>query len=317
MVSSACVESVSGYLQDPASCNTFYGCHRTKERSEGFVRHHYACAGQLRFHPGLRFCTFKTRVPDDMCNSPSSEQTIIGTDKVARREHSVEMKMARTATIDDAVTDIPAVKASYSAYKNTPGSKYVELVTRDHDIHGKLSEGGMPSTAEAITSDETLTSEAEISKITEAISHQLLGDTRDDKETTDHSYMTTTVSKSVSQAPDEGGHQVGTDINTSATYGLAGDTPARDENSSPYDLMRSSETPPHDNGKDAEEEYFKKRISMKSKLIDMVPVIRPGQLSATSGSQSPYNWEAGGDFSSYDMDAVNNQSPFSMGVITE
>ncbi|KAF2355627.1 hypothetical protein FHG87_013616 [Trinorchestia longiramus] len=32
-----------------------------------------------------KFCTFKTRVPDDMCNSPNTEQSIIGTDKAARR----------------------------------------------------------------------------------------------------------------------------------------------------------------------------------------------------------------------------------------
>ncbi|KAF2355626.1 Chitin binding domain [Trinorchestia longiramus] len=54
MVSSTCVESIGGYLQDPAGCTTFYGCHPTRERSEGFVRQHYSCSGDLRFHPLAR-----------------------------------------------------------------------------------------------------------------------------------------------------------------------------------------------------------------------------------------------------------------------
>jgi len=76
------VDVKEGYLQDPAGCNTFYGCRLPSESSEGYLRTRYKCPGGtngLRFHPGHRFCTYKTSVPDTMCNSHIAVQAILGT----------------------------------------------------------------------------------------------------------------------------------------------------------------------------------------------------------------------------------------------
>ncbi|KAB7494718.1 hypothetical protein Anas_05688 [Armadillidium nasatum] len=78
------MEGTDEYTTDIAICpenlvfDMFYGCHPTKETSEGFLRRHYTCPGDLRFNPEVKQCTFKTNVTDDLCNSRDPDQRIIG-----------------------------------------------------------------------------------------------------------------------------------------------------------------------------------------------------------------------------------------------
>ncbi|CAL4063726.1 unnamed protein product [Meganyctiphanes norvegica] len=78
MVSTQCVDVKQGYLQDPAGCNTFYGCRLPSRSSEGYLRTRYRCPGELRFHPQQGFCTHITDVPDTLCNSHIAVQAILG-----------------------------------------------------------------------------------------------------------------------------------------------------------------------------------------------------------------------------------------------
>ncbi|XP_042872478.1 platelet glycoprotein Ib alpha chain-like [Penaeus japonicus] len=77
LVNKTCVDAANGYLQDPEGCKTFYGCSKPTPNSEGFDRSHYTCPGDLRFHPTLKHCTFKTSVPDTLCNSNMPSQQIL------------------------------------------------------------------------------------------------------------------------------------------------------------------------------------------------------------------------------------------------
>ncbi|XP_042221074.1 uncharacterized protein LOC121865619 [Homarus americanus] len=80
MITLKCIRQNEGYVQDPTSCVNFYGCHRPQQGGDGLVRRRFMCTGDLRFHPTLRYCTYKTEVPDKLCNNSVSNQQIIGHD---------------------------------------------------------------------------------------------------------------------------------------------------------------------------------------------------------------------------------------------
>ncbi|XP_045119770.1 uncharacterized protein LOC123509503 [Portunus trituberculatus] len=78
LVSAKCIKQKKGYVQDPESCVTFYGCHRPSQGGEGLTRRHYRCPGELRFHPLDKRCTYKVYVPDALCASRRVPDTRLG-----------------------------------------------------------------------------------------------------------------------------------------------------------------------------------------------------------------------------------------------
>ncbi|XP_071512990.1 uncharacterized protein [Panulirus ornatus] len=106
MVSSKCINQEEGYVQDPTSCITFYGCHSPEQRGEGLTRRHYRCPGDLRFHPISKQCIFKTNVPDKLCNNRIAAQQILGEDRsqAASTSRTTRAVAATTTTTPRAAT---------------------------------------------------------------------------------------------------------------------------------------------------------------------------------------------------------------------
>ncbi|XP_069187998.1 uncharacterized protein DDB_G0290587-like [Procambarus clarkii] len=105
MVSLTCINLPKGYVQDPSSCTKFFGCHPSAQGGGGLVRRRYSCTGELRFHPVRRHCTYRTDVPDVMCNNSKSAQQIIG------QHHAQTTTTTRTTTISTTTTPASTTKS--------------------------------------------------------------------------------------------------------------------------------------------------------------------------------------------------------------
>lgn len=159
MVTSLCNETTTNYWQDPTSCTKFYGCHSTKETSEGFIRQQYWCPGDLRFHPMDRFCTFKTKVPDILCNSRADEQAIIGTDSMYLRTRT--SNPAISLTTKGHIRGRPFRTSSRSGFRTSPAEVAMETTVPD-DAEDQYS------------SPRTLKTMSDVSKVALAIKQQLM-----------------------------------------------------------------------------------------------------------------------------------------------
>ncbi|XP_050734863.1 integumentary mucin C.1-like [Eriocheir sinensis] len=109
LVTSTCIKQETGYVQDPESCETFFGCHEPTTGGEGLIRRHYRCPGELRFHPKQKMCTYKVFVSDDLCTNTNPEDVIIGTRPAtpATTTTTTTTTTASTTTTDPPTTTTP------------------------------------------------------------------------------------------------------------------------------------------------------------------------------------------------------------------
>lgn len=171
LVTKSCVDANIGYLQDPDGCTTFYGCSKLTPNSEGYVRSHYSCPGDLRFDPKLRYCTFKTSVPDNVCNSSMPSQQILESTSAA----------PSTTTTTTEATPKPTTPAA-AATTTTPTPTPTEADAPEDSTEGATTDSATPSgtsapapsPGERNTVLRPLSDLTDIERITQVIQGQLL-----------------------------------------------------------------------------------------------------------------------------------------------
>nr|XP_045596081.1 uncharacterized protein LOC123756789 [Procambarus clarkii] len=163
MVSLTCINLPKGYVQDPSSCTKFFGCHPSAQGGGGLVRRRYSCTGELRFHPVRRHCTYRTDVPDVMCNNSKSAQQIIG------QHHAQTTTTTSTPTTTTASTTTTTAPTSTT----TTTTRTSTTVTAPPRVAGG-SQVGPPSAFIRKVNHQPITDVTDLQRITQVIKGQLL-----------------------------------------------------------------------------------------------------------------------------------------------